>query len=219
MNYKRTALDFWRMTKTEKARKIVLLSLAAQAISWAAGLLLLGEDPVSHTAVSAGIWIGLLLISLFAAAVLAVPGWLIRGDYDVRPLFIAVLTFNFVAVFCSEVFTPLAHGTMIGMLFKLLIFACLVSAHFVLTLAWFMTLLPHRWAAGIFKGAIVFTAIASLGYFKSNVISSPTRYMKEVFEKRDSNLVSLVGGRAVSSAQISYELQLFDNEIRTGKKR
>jgi hypothetical protein len=43
--------------------------------------------------------------------------------------------------------------------------------------------------------------------------------MKDVFEKRDSNLVSLVGGRAVSSAQISYELRLFDNEIRTGKKR
>ncbi len=39
-------------------------------------------------------------------------------------------------------------------------------------------------------------------------------YLKQVFEKRESNLVPIIGGHAVSSAQIGYELRVFDAKTR-----
>ena len=218
MEYRETALQLWKMSRQEEVRQIVLITWGVQAVIWAASVFLLGASPGMAALKTIGTWLGIMIASFLFAALLAVPGWIIRKTYDVKPLFVAWILVCHLIALSDKILVPLGFGVKLGFPFHALAFALALAANFILLLILLMTTFPHRWASGLFKVAFALGMISSVALAKKYVFPSRTLFLAEVFEGHENHLVQLVGGRAVSSAQISYELRLFDSEVRHGHK-
>ncbi len=80
--------EIWAFLSQVEARKIVLFTLLFSALFGTVNWLLLQDSVPNCVMQSLGFALGFLIGSWLVAVILAVPGWLIRGSYNIKPMFV-----------------------------------------------------------------------------------------------------------------------------------
>jgi hypothetical protein len=145
------------------------------------------------------------LICYCLAAVLATPGWLFRGKYEIKPLMIAAL-FCFGATVVSDNFLiPIGHKIGILFLFSFLgVILKFVSSLFIFPIT-FLTWFPHQWSKGTQRTGVAFAIIAGLITLTTD-LTSKIDY-QALFLENNVSMARTVAGKIVTTEELLLSLK------------
>ena len=206
-------LDVWVRLSALSARAIVLAALAGTVGFLGAGWILVRLPPASNLVVGVGLLVSMLVGSLMLAALLAIPGLLIRGAYDVKPMYVGLMSCIFLTMVCSELLIPLTHGGGLGILWTFIIVPLSGLAAFTFFFPLLMTTLPHKWGKALLRMSLSLSIMSAVGYLKKEHSRDRQAYMQKVFEESRSNLVAVVAGQTVSSEQVGDDLSALEKQF------
>lgn len=203
-----SVIDWARLRAT---LEVVTLRMATLYLGVSAGLYFFLQVCFMHESFlfaacfSFGVCIGVWITAALLAAVLALPGWLIRGEYRFRLNMIGMLA-----------------GTMAGALTepcrllalsdsgKILAIPLLASLGFIATLSFlfpfFSSLTPERWATKLGSISMTFACLAAVGALSPILRQSANERGRQLFSVKRSAPIRMLSGKTVN-------LQVLDNEL------
>lgn len=205
MNLKDKGAELWHRVNSVTYRVLMLGSIAmAFGIAILQGFLGGAWGPLLLAALPIGVIF--VLVSFVMAAILAFPGWLIRGSFDLKPLTLAFLVATHSYYLTGQIFEPLMILPQLKWVVGFIQVPLAVVAAFVFYWALLMTSLPHRWSGGLTQTAFVLSLLAGLGTISMVVKSEPSAFVKKTFEDLSPGLARTLGGPSVSTQELSSEI-------------
>jgi hypothetical protein len=145
-------------------------------------------------------------LSIIIALVLAVPGRLFRGAYDLKPLFYQQSIGILISFLCLEGLQPLVFFPVFGLFATMLIVPLLVLVYFGGTYIFLFNSFPHRWGKALL-GLSVFLALAFCKDEIKNVVlpDKQEAYREALF--KDKKQARRLAGATVPVSTLADEIR------------
>ncbi len=205
------AESLWRGVNGVKNHWVFTGALVLGVVYGLFRMVVMRDDPYAAMIAAIAAPLGLVLVGVLSAAVLALPGWLIRGSYDLKPMIIGFSLAGAVYLFAGEltmfVFTP-----MIGLFVKILIIAAIVFSSFSSWISFLLTTFPSRWGRVLLRGAVVMAVLSTFGASKALVFISRQELLSKLFSLQSGAVVRSIGGPVVTPGDLANDLRRFTPE-------
>lgn len=156
-------------------------------------------------------------VSLVAAAVLAIPGWVFQRTYSIKPLFFSLLCLMLVESFHKDFLFPLGMSEKVGLVARaasvpLLFFNALIFFYMIA-----FSMFSKKWGKALVIGSALLGSF--VGIFAANDVVTQDRQLvlRSIFQS-SSQPSRLVAGEAVSPSDLSEELKKMEQEILAPKE-
>ncbi len=203
----------WLKLTAISSRRIVLTAIGASLVYFLLNWILLGASPLYGAIYATGLTFGVILVAVVFAGILALPGWLFRGSYNVRPMCIGFIATSLMLLLCKDILVPLSFASRLGFMWKGLALPMIFAAQFIGSFTWLMTTFTHRWARGLTRTAIIFAVLGTISQARKEIFIDRDKYLQTVFEMKESNMVPILGGPAISPTQLEAVFGTIEKEL------
>jgi len=169
------------------------------------------DDINSAVLTAIGAPLGLLLAGMLSAATLALPGWLIRGSYDLKPMVVGFSLAGMAYLFAGDL-TVFVFAPLVGHIVKLLIIAAIVFASFSSWISFLMTTFPSHWRGALLRVAVILGVVSTFGASKALVFISRQELLNKLFSLQSGDVVRSIGGPVVAPVDLVNDLRRFTSE-------
>ena len=213
-------IDWQNLQATLEAvtlRKATLYLGASAGFYFVLQVFFMQESFLFAACISFGICIGVWITAALFASVLALPGWLIRGEYQFRLNMIGLL----VGIMAGAIADPcrLLALTDAG---KILAIPLLASLGFIATLSFvfpfFSSLTPTRWAAKLGSISMTIACIAAVGALSPILRQTSNDRGRQLFAVKRSAPLRMLSGKTVSLENLDHELSEFASRSEAERK-
>jgi hypothetical protein len=203
-----------RFEKTD-IRVILGVSLGFALILFANQVLVLKWNLKESSLNGLGLFVAVWLLSLIGASIGALPGWLVAGNYRLKPLFNTSIVTSYLGVVIGRMIMPYANdGRVLQIAILLIICPMLAFSFFISFYSFLMTFFSRSRAKPIGWVVAVLAVLCGAGASKLVIFRPHEQVATELFKESDPNIVRLSAGKAVSSADVANQLREFAS--RTG---
>jgi hypothetical protein len=202
---------FWEWANGIENHWIIVCALLLGALYGLFRLVVMRDDVYSAVVVAIGAPFGLLAAGIFSALIFALPGWLIRGSYDPKPMIIGFSLAGMAYLFAGNL-TVFVFAPMAGHIVKVLIVAAIVFSSFSSWSSFLMTTFPSRWRGALLRIAVITSVLSTFGASKALVFITRQELLNKLFSLQNGDVVKSIGGALVSPGDLANDLRRFAPE-------
>lgn len=210
--------EIWFQLSSFEARKIVIYTILVDIIFGAVNWAVLQGNPLEAAAYAGGFGLGVLFGGWLLAAILAVPGWLIRGQYNIKPLFIGIIIATFLSSFVSDMLLPLSFEPNFGFVWKSLAYSLLLASTLCSVFILLFTTFPHRWGRGLTIATLILAVVVAFGWTQNQAFKNRQTYLQSVFANNRVGVARILAGKTVPPSQVAMDLLTFEEEAESSRK-
>jgi hypothetical protein len=159
-----------------------------------------------------GALLAITVLSLLGAALLALPGWLIRKSYNPKPLFYGGVATAILLLLHKEFLLPLGMAETWGPVARLFSVPILLINSVVFVYLMGLSTFPHHWGRRLGVSALVIGTIIGLFAAKDAAFQDREAVLKAVFTA-PSSPSRVIAGAAVAPSDFSEEMKLIEREL------
>lgn len=202
---------FWYRLRDLRPRTIFLaLTLLGLLLGGASSVWTEMNPVYSILLMQIQIWGSFILCGLFAA-ILALPGWLIRGFYNIKPLLLGSLVAVALSWVGYDLILPLTMMAKIGFAAKIILPLILTCAQLSFWNLFAMTTIPHQWFSWMRWGIMGLCLTVGFTLAQMEYRNGRQPSLQKIFASSETTIARAIAGSPVTPDALAEELN--DSEI------